>query len=171
MFNVYIYICVTTDKHILSDLSLSSMFHTLVFWQNATGTISSHGVLDCQISCAALAESKIACSYSEELFPFDVIFFCPILPFKDVCFLHKAFQILFWPAKGIDHCSHFPALLGQCRCFIYSLACIYIYICKYFEMEYEDEIAGFVVAHKSHMKNQKQWIIFGGKNSQTIYTT
>lgn len=125
---VYIYICVTTDKHILSDLNLSSMFHTLVFWQNATGTISSHGVLDCQISCAALAESKIACSYSEELFPFDVIFFCPILPFKDVCFLHKAFQILFWPAKGIDHCSHFPALLGQCRCFIYSLACIYIYM-------------------------------------------
>ena len=33
---------------------------------------------------------------------------------------------------------------------------IYINICKYFEMEYEDEIAGFVVAHKSHMKNQKQ---------------
>ena len=33
---------------------------------------------------------------------------------------------------------------------------VYIYICKYFEMEYEDEIAGFVVAHKSHMKNQKQ---------------
>ena len=29
---------------------------------------------------------------------------------------------------------------------------IYIYICKYFEMEYEDEIAGFVVAHKSHEK-------------------
>ena len=83
-------------KHILSDLIPISMFQTIVFWQNATATISSHGVLDCQSNCAAFAESKIACSYLEELFLFDVVFFCLILPLsKIVCFLHDAFQSLF----------------------------------------------------------------------------